>query len=347
MIFYNYYFLYLLLLLPILVFFIETSIKTFNLKKQVLIKSEALKKLGIENNLNTSRTKKYIYLVGIVFLILALARPQGSEVEKEIEERNAQFVIALDISDSMKANDVKNEENNTKISRFEASKTFIRNLINQLHGEKVSIVIFSEKAFTSLPLTNDYELITSYIDNLSYEYLPSGGTNIADAIKVAEKRFKNENKEQKNLLFILSDGEELTNESEKIFTSLNEKKIIIDTIGFGSKEGSKIIIGKDLSGGDIYKKYGNELVITKLNDELLKFLAKKTSGIYSEFNNKIPSEILNQIKKLDLSYNKKLKSIEYQEFFQIYIIIAFILFLFEKYKFKNFTNIEQLKNQKK
>lgn len=334
MIFYNSYFLYLLVIIPILIFFVETSIKAFNSKKTKLIKLEALKKLNINNNINISRPKKYLYLTAIVFFILALARPQGKEIEKEIEERNAQFVIALDISDSMKANDVKSEEENIKISRFEASKNFIRQLISELHGEKVSIVIFSEKAFTALPLTNDYEVITAYLNNLTYEYLPSGGTSIADAIKVSEKRFKNENKEQKNLLFILSDGEELTSESSKIFDSLSNKKLIIDTIGVGSKKGSKIIIGKDLSGSPIYKQYANEDVITKLNDELLKLLAQKTGGIYSDLTNKLPDEIVTQIKKLDLSYNKKSKSSENQELFQIYLLIAFILILFEKYKFK-------------
>lgn len=334
MTFYNNYFLYILLIVPILIFFIEASVKNFNFKKTKLIKLEALKKLNINNNINISRTKKYLYLTAIVFFILALARPQGKEIEKEIEERNAQFVIALDISDSMKANDVKSDEETVKISRFEASKNFIRKLISELHGEKVSIVIFSEKAFTALPLTNDYEVITAYLNNLTYEYLPSGGTAIAEAIKVSEKRFKNENKDQKNLLFILSDGEELTSESSKIFDFLNNKKLIIDTVGVGSKEGSKIIIGKDLSGNPIYKQYANEDVITKLNDELLKLLAQKTGGIYSEFINKIPDEILSQIRKLDLSYNKKSKSSENQELFQVYLLIGLILLFFEKYKFK-------------
>lgn len=323
-------YLVLILIIPILLYISYLGIKKYKVSRDLLISKSNLKKIGININLDEKYLSILIWLLSITLTIFALSGPIGGEIYNEIEDSGKDIVIALDISDSMKARDmdisgsysdlaVRDDLND--ISRFDAAKRVIKGIIKNLKGDRVSLVAFSETAFPLSPLSNDYQSFNSYLNGIDYSYTNEGGTNINDALNVSEKRFIN--KEKSKIIILLSDGEEHNNKAIESAKSLKEKGIRIISIGIGSKEGSKIMLGQDMYGSEQFKTYLGQEVVTKLNDEVLKELSKITNGIYFQLGNEnISSQITDFINK-DKSnsfFKEKIKT--YDEYYQLFIIIT-------------------------
>ncbi|MEK7433180.1 MAG: VWA domain-containing protein [Cyanobacteriota bacterium] len=353
MIFYYKECLWFLIIIPIIIILFESGKKDFYKKRELLLKYKSLEKMNLSNSITVKSLASYLIITSIFFMILSLSRPLGKEIETEMQDKNIELVFAVDISNSMKANDVELINSKIKVTRLEGAKTFIREMIKNMKGEKVSIVIFSEMAIPVLPLTNDYEMVETYLNDLSFDYIPSGSTDLNTAIKTSMKRFfrkkteldKNEEKKDfdknKKLIFILSDGEEPDKNLALEDTLIKAKKdfFIINTIGIGSEEGSKIPLGKNLDGQNIYKTHNNQDVITKLDSDVLKKISKETNGYYfnfqkDTFENNIQSKISTQMSELNLTEGKISKEKEYQELFPFFIFISILLFALGNFDFR-------------
>jgi Ca-activated chloride channel family protein len=341
--FYQAFFLYFIPLIILLFWLAKVELKKLLIRKESFISEIVLNKI-IHKNLNQTTLKNnfsiILLLLVITSILIALARPLGKEISTEIEEKGRDIVIALDISDSMLAKDVTlsgsysqdfSKADLVNISRFEAGKKIIKGLLKELETDRVSLVVFSDGAFTLLPLSNDYDLFNSILDNIDFNYTSGGGTDLGEAIKISMKRFSKMEKEDSKTILLLSDGEEQNQNSIKEAETAKKAGAKIITIGLGTTEGSKIPLGKDFYGKESYKTYMGEEVISKLNDKNLKEIAKKTGSYYFEVNNDNISEKLhNLIQEAKEKSYKTTKNTQYQEFFQIFILIALLLFFIEK-----------------
>ncbi len=335
------YYLLLILIIPILLYLGLSSLKDLQKRKSKLINNSNFNKLGLKININSRKFSIYIWLTLILISIVALARPISGEIFKDSIDDNKDIVIALDISDSMKAMDMslsgsysdytlQNDLRN--LSRLSSAKKVIKGFVQSLSGDKVSLVAFSDSAFPLSPLSNDYESFNSYLSNLDYSYINEGGTDIYNALAVSEKRFFNKNKTK--IIVIVSDGEEQNNKAIEKAKELEKKNIKIISIGIGSREGSKIYLGKNVYGQPMYKTYMGEDIITKLNDKVLKEIANKSKGKYFELGSEnISDNVVNTINSYKNSENSQVmntqKIPQYNEIFQIFVFIAILLMILE------------------
>jgi Ca-activated chloride channel family protein len=330
-------YLFLLFFIPILFFIGLLGFKKFIERKRKIINISNFKKMSLEDNDNEKFLSKILWLIVISLIIISIARPISGEVFDDIEDNAKDIVFALDISDSMKARDVNLSgsysefsitDNMKNLSRLEAAKKVIKGIVKGLNGDRVSLIAFSDTSFPLSPLSNDYDSFYSYLNDLDYSYLNEGGTSINNALEVSEKRFIN--KESTKIIIIISDGEEQNDKALTKSIELKKKDIKVISIGIGSREGSKILLGKDSNDEELYKTYLGQDVITKLNSELLKNISKKTNGKFFELGNEnISQTIINNINKYKSNVNKIDKIRTYRDIYQVFVIIALLILIFE------------------
>lgn len=263
---------YLLLLIPAMVLVYSLYLAWRRRAQKYFGDRELLDKLSPERSQTKPLLKFLLYLGVILFLSLALVNPQiGSRMEK-VQREGLDLVFAIDVSKSMLSEDV-------QPNRLQRGKLFISRTIDELVSDRVGIITYAGRAYPQLPITTDYSAAKLFLKNVNTDLIPSQGTAIGEAIDLATRYFDNE--DQKNrLLVIISDGED---HEEGIATALRkaaENDIRIYTIGLGTERGGPIPIK---TGGRItaYKKDRNgEVVITKLNPELLQEIASDGEGKY-------------------------------------------------------------------
>ncbi len=239
------------------------------------------------------------FLITIIAITIALARPQKITEETRITKNGVDILIALDVSESMLAEDL-------KPNRVEAAKKYIDEFINKLKTDRVGLEVFAGKPFTQSPMSFDYNVIRYYLSEISTDTIDQnrrglGGTAIGDAIVASINRFKN-TKERTKVLILLTDGEANVG-TDPLFAAehARSKGIKIYTIGIGRKEGAPIKI-KDALGREVYaRNQDGSLYKTKFDEETLKNIARVSGGkyFYAENNNTLQKsfEIINSLEK--------------------------------------------------
>ncbi len=213
---------------------------------------------------------KQIFLVlAFVFLILCLAEPKwGYHFEEIIRKGNDLFLI-VDLSNSMLAEDL-------KPNRLERAKRKIRDLLKMANGDRIGMIVFAGRSILICPLTLDYQAIEQFLNDLSPDLIPIQGTDLSGAFKLAINNFKDP--KSSKALIVLSDGEDHSDELESTVNRLKEKKIPLYILGFGTPEGAPVPLPKG-EGGFKRDRSGN-IVISKLEEQTLADIAKKSGGVY-------------------------------------------------------------------
>ncbi len=290
-------------------------------------KKKALEKFG-DNDLiqsltpdaSKSRTllKFSFYNVALLMLILAIARPQsGSEIETDIGE-GKQIVIALDVSNSMLAQDISPD-------RLTKAKMIISDIIRKNEADRTALVIFAGEAYIQVPLSSNFNNIDLFLSAINPDAVPIQGTNITQAITLSSKLFDRTTDEGK-IIILLSDGEnheeKAIKEAKKAFTD----GIFITTIGMGKNKAVPIIN----KNGEYRKDRKGNIVLTKLNESLLKQVASAGGGEYinsSNLNSDI-KQLQKQLDKLDTS-DERVEMKRYKDLFHIPIFVALFLLLLD------------------
>ena len=314
----------LLLFMPVVMIFFLFA---FGRKKRALYefaRKGIIEKLTYSVSFRRQYIKASIIILGMIFLIIALARPQYGIKEELVTQKGIDIMLAIDTSHSMDAEDI-------KPTRLERVKLAIKDLILKLQGDRVGIVAFSGEAFLQCPLTIDYSAVDMMTDMLNTGVVPKPGTNIEKAISVSGQAFKAKERQYK-LLIIMTDGEETTGNALEAAKEAAGEGIVIYTIGLGSPEGAPIPV-HDKTGKivDVRKDRAGKEVISRLDSKLLKEIAKTAGGKYfsDTGSGKEVEEICNQIltmEKRDLQSN--LYS-NFEERFQYPLIAGFILLVVE------------------
>ena len=218
------------------------------------------------------RWRLALWLSAYLLLAVSLARPQWGEHLEDVRRRGLDIVVALDTSRSMLADDL-------KPNRLQQAKWGIRDLVNQLQGDRVGLVSFAGSAFLQCPLTIDYAAFMMTLDDVYAGIIPVGGTAIAEALRVAGKAF-DRNTASDKVIILITDGENHEGDPAGIVDELRKDGIRVFAIGVGSVEGALIpLTGADGSIGFV-KDHHNNTVKTALREDLLEALALGTGGVY-------------------------------------------------------------------
>lgn len=252
--------------------------------------------------------------IGGVLVFLALLSPQKLKEEKKVEVQGSDLYVLMDISKSMLAKD-------TYPNRLEISKKELKEILSNLKGDRVGIIPFSDSAYVQMPLTDDYFMAINYIDAIDSKLISGGGTELLEALKLANSSFEKAEAKDKNVI-IFSDGGERNPEILKYVKDNHIKTFIF---GVGTDEGSVIPI----DNGFIKDDKGN-IVVSKLNDSFLKELAKESGGQYYPLNNLKTSnykELLADIGKLDKTSQRDEKLNIYEQYYQYPLGVGLVLIL--------------------
>jgi Ca-activated chloride channel family protein len=259
----------------------------------------------------------------VLFLTIALARPQEISEEKKITKNGVDILIALDVSESMLAEDL-------TPNRIEAAKKYIDEFVSKLITDRVGLEVFAGKPFTQSPMSFDYNVIRYYLSEISTKTIDQnrrglGGTAIGDAIVSAINRFKNA-KERTKVLVLLTDGEANVG-TDPIFASEHARSngIKIYTIGLGKKEGAPLKI-KDAFGNETYARNPDgSLYKTKFDEETLKNIAQISGGeyFYAGNNNALQKsfETINQLEKTEYEAETSVKK---EDKFLTWLLLGFL-----------------------
>jgi Ca-activated chloride channel family protein len=253
-----------------------------------------------------------------VFAVAGLVIPDGTQ---KINRKGTDLMIALDVSKSMLAQDI-------QPSRLERAKQVISKIIDNSPDDKIGLVVFAGRAYLQMPLTVDHEAAKMYLSAATTDDVPTQGTVISDALRMCYAAFNPKEKTFKSVLLI-SDGEDHDDEAIKITKDLAKDGIMVNTIGIGSPQGAPIM---DPATGQYKKNDQGETVISKLNEQELREIAKNGNGIYQLYTNTdaVASNIKDQLTNIgkevtisDSSYAS------FKQYFQYFLAAAFVLLLIE------------------
>ncbi|MFT3780446.1 MAG: VWA domain-containing protein [Nibricoccus sp.] len=232
--------------------------------------SQALSLLSENAPQHSGARLRWRLWLGLVLATVALARPQWGKLDEPVFDQAREIIIALDLSRSMNADDV-------RPSRLERAKLLVSSLLEQLHGERVGLVVFSGTSFLQSPLSADYEILRDFLPGMNPSYLPEGGTNYTALLQTSLNAFGSSGSADRYLV-ILSDGEATDEDWKTSVKELKEKGIRVIGLGVGTSSGAMIPNG---SGGFVKDERG-AVVLSKLESATLQQLATDTNGVYAD-----------------------------------------------------------------
>jgi Ca-activated chloride channel homolog len=267
--------------------------------------------------------KFMILLLSFTFLIFGIVNPQVGTKLSEFKREGVDVIIAIDVSNSMKAEDVKPD-------RLRRAKQAVSKLIDKLSDDRIGIVVFAGEAFLQLPLTSDYSAAKLMLNTIDTDIIPTQGTAIGAAIEEAIHGFKDDDNKSKCLI-IITDGENHEDDAVGAATEAVKKGIIVHTIGMGTMGGGPIPI---YSGGAVrgfLKDEEGNAIMTKMDPTMLQQIASAGNGKFITPGDGDPDlpKLLDEISKMEKKqYSAKLFT-DYEDRFQYFIFAALILLLIE------------------
>jgi Ca-activated chloride channel family protein len=261
--------------------------------------------------------------LGSALVLASLARPQWGILEETVFDQSREVLIALDLSASMLADDV-------KPTRLARAKLLIGNLLDELQGERVGLAVFAGTSFLQVPLSSDYEVLRDILPGLDPSYLPQAGTDYAGMLRVANEAF-GQSTAADRFLIVLSDGEAHDAGWKTALAELKSKQVKIITLGIGTAGGALLT---DPQGG-VLKDERGAAVLSRLEPSTLQELAQETGGSYREASNWVDlagliKETVDQGKTGDFSKSREARQAErYQWFLGPGLLFLLISFAFE------------------
>jgi Ca-activated chloride channel family protein len=294
---------------------------------------ELLAKLISSVSFRKRKLKIVLECLVLAFAIVALCRLQMGQGEQKIKSEGIELMIAVDVSRSMLAEDV-------KPSRLDFARREMHRLLDQLNGHKVGLIVFAGSSVMISPLTGDYSALRMYIDSLDINSVSTQGTYFAKAMTTATEAFKNGGAEvdetvkvTRAILFI-SDGEDNEPGAVDAAEKLNEEGIKIFSIGIGTEEGGSIPLRDSFGYLKGYKKDDSgQIIVSRAKTKLLQDLASKGGGAYyhAVFGGGHIEQITSDLSKLEKAQFDTKVTVNFNEYFQIFLVIAVILSLLEMF----------------
>lgn len=311
---------YLLLILLIPLFFVSYVLMRHFRRRRI-------RKFGDERLVSrimpsASGSKGWVRLVlfslAFFFFSIGMSRPQIGAKLKEHKTKGAEIMIALDVSNSMLAEDY-------SPNRLERAKLAISKLVDRLRDDRIGMIVFAGSSFVQLPITTDYVSAKMFLNSISPESVPIQGTAIGEAINTAIRSFSAQS-EKSRAIIVITDGENHEDDPVAAAKQAAEMGIRVFTIGVGSSEGKPIPMN-----GELLKDRSGNIVVSRLDEKTLKQIAAAGNGMYvragnSEFG---LNPIIDEIQKMQDEQFSSVVFEEYDEQYMYFFGIALFFFVLE------------------
>ena len=277
---------------------------------------------------NASRVRPAVkfslVMVALVLLIIAAARPQFGQSERTEKRQGIEAIVALDISNSMLAEDV-------APNRLDRAKQMLSKLMDNMVNDKVGLVVFAGDAFVQLPITCDYVSAKMFLNTIKPELIKTQGTAIGQALSTSIRCF-GEQSEASRAIILITDGENHEDDAVAVAKRAKEAGIQVLVVGIGKPEGSPI----PMPGTNNFRKdrEGN-VVVSKLNEEMCREIAQAGGGIYvrCDNSNTATKAIQKELDKLATQEIETQVYTDYNEQFQSFALIALLLLVIDFFIF--------------
>lgn len=266
------------------------------------------------------RQKAILFLLGITFGLLALARPQFGAREVLVKRRGIDVVFAVDTSLSMLARDL-------PPSRFQRAKQEIGRVLDRLEGDRVALVAFAGSAYVQCPFTVDYGALRLFLENIAVGAAPKPGSDLAVAIERSASLFDPDEKKYKAVV-LFSDGEALSGEAIAAAKRAGEAGVKILTVGVGTADGGVIpILAEDGGAGGVKRDENGEVVVTRLDEASLVEIGRATGGKYVPLGGSGDpgAEIADEIEAFEKKELTSRTAVQFEERHTWFSILAFLL----------------------
>lgn len=262
-----------------------------------------------------------LMIVAAVLLIIAAARPQFGQQEKTVKRQGIEVMVALDISNSMLAEDV-------APNRLDRAKQMLSKMIDNMVDDKVGLVVFAGEAFTQLPITCDYVSAKMFLNTITPNLIQTQGTAIGTALQTAITSFGAQESDAGRAIILITDGENHEDDAIAAAKKAQELGIQVFVIGIGKPEGAPI---PKPGTNDYFKDRSGQVVVSRLNEEMCQQIAQAGSGIYVRCDNtntamRALQQELDHIATTDLETTVYA---DYNEQYQSFVLIALLLLVIE------------------
>ena len=262
-----------------------------------------------------------LLIVALALLIVAAARPPYGQQEKTVKRQGIEVMVALDISNSMLAEDV-------APIRLDRAKQMLSKMIDNMTDDKVGLVVFAGEAFTQLPITCDYVSAKMFLNTISPKLIPTQGTAIGAALQTAIRSFGSQESDAGRAIILITDGENHEDDATAVAKQAQELGIQVFVIGIGKPEGSPIPVP---GTNDYIKDRSGQVVVSRLNEEMCQEIAQAGKGAYVRCDNtntamRALQQELDRIATTDLETTVYA---DYNEQYQSFLLIALLLLVID------------------
>lgn len=318
-------YLYALLVLPLFVLLFLWAVRARRKALEQFGTPQLLRTLMPAAGTHKRGLKFFMAVLALGLLILGVANPQIGTKLEEVKREGVDIIIALDVSNSMKAEDI-------KPNRLESARQEISRMLDKLQNDRVGLVVFGGDSYLQLPLTTDYSAARLVLSTIDVDVVPVPGTAIGSALRMAMKSFVGEEQKYK-VIILITDGENHEDDAIAAATEASKEGIVIHTIGMGSREGAPIPLYQDNVQVGFKKNADGEVVLTKLDEQILQQIADLAGGRYILATNQ-QSELDLIFKSIETMEKREFGSrifTEYEDRYQFLLLPALILLVAESF----------------
>jgi Ca-activated chloride channel family protein len=263
--------------------------------------------------------------LALTLIILMVARPQQANGISQEKRSGIEVVIAMDISNSMRATDV-------APSRLDRAKMMVENLVENFINDKIGLIVFAGDAFVQLPITSDYVSAKMFLSTIDPSMIVNQGTDIAGAIQMATQSFTQQEHVGKAII-VITDGEDHEGGAVEAAKAAHDQGYNVYLLGIGSTNGSPV---PDPETGNYMIDNQGNTVMSRLNEQMCREIAQAGGGAYIHVDNnssaqRLLDEELDKLEKGETTiYSDYSEQFQYAAAFAILLLIIEILILDRK-----------------
>ena len=311
-------YLFLLLLIPFFFIFYAVMLKLRKRRIRRFGDESLVKEIMPSSSVSKGWVKTVLFSAAFFFFVIGLSRPQIGAKLKEHQTKGVEIMIALDVSNSMLAEDY-------SPNRLERAKLSISMLVDKLRDDRIGLIVFAGNSFVQLPITTDYVSAKMFLNSISTESVPVQGTAIGEAINTAVRSFSAQS-EKSRAVVIITDGE--NHEDDPVAAAKQAAKlgVRIFTIGVGSPEGQPIPVD-----GELLRDRNGEIVVSRLDEKVLQDVAEAGNGVYVRAGNREfgLAPVVERILQMDEEEFSSVIFEEFDEQYMYFFAIALVLLVIE------------------
>jgi Ca-activated chloride channel family protein len=299
---------------------------TSNWKKKALARlgtNHVVKKIIPEVSFSRPWLKFLFFILAYVSLIIGMANPQLGTKLEQVKSKGVDLMILLDVSNSMLAKDL-------APNRLESAKRSIAQLIENLHGDRIGLVVFAGQAYVQLPMTTDYAAAKLFLNTINTDMVPTQGTAIGTAIDLGLQSLDFKNGMSKAMI-LMTDGENHEDDALDAVARATEKEVSIHVIGLGSQAGSPVPLLKDGKEDGFHTDKEGNTVVSKLNEKMCQEIAEAGNGVYVRATNTGASlqAVITEMRKMQQKEFGSKAFKDFEDRFQYFLGLCMLLLLIE------------------